>query len=234
MNSKIRVLIAEDEAPIRKFLRAGLAEEQYAVVEASSGKEAITAVATHNPDIILLDLGLPDMDGLVVIKELRSWTTIPIIVLSAREIESDKVEALDSGADDYLTKPFSVVELKARIRVAIRNSQRAREEAGESVFSTTGLRVDFSQRQVFVRDVETHLTPIEFNLLSLMIRHRGKVLTHRQLLCTIWGDAYARETQYLRVFMGQLRRKIESDPSRPKLLTTESGIGYRFKWDGIE
>jgi two-component system KDP operon response regulator KdpE len=187
--------------------------------------------ATRAPDIILLDLGLPDIDGLEVTRRLREWSDVPIIVISAREQEQDKIKALDAGADDYLTKPFGAGELMARIRVAMRH--RALREAGqqESVFILGNLRVDLIRRQVFLKEKEVHLTPIEYKLLTVLIKNAGKVLTHSQLLKEVWGPPYLKETQYLRVYMTQLRHKLEADPARPRFLINEPGIGYRLKLD---
>ena len=187
--------------------------------------------ATRSPDIILLDLGLPDIDGLEVTRRLREWSDIPIIVLSAREQEQDKIKALDAGADDYLTKPFGAGELLARIRVAMRHKLMRQDTTGEPVFILANLRVDMSQRQVFLDEQEVHLTPIEYKLLTVLIQNAGKVVTHSQLLKEVWGPSYSKETQYLRVYMTQLRHKLESDPARPLFLINEPGIGYRLKID---
>jgi two-component system KDP operon response regulator KdpE len=176
-----------------------------------------------------LDLGLPDLDGIEVAKSLREWTDVPIIVLSARGQEHDKIAALDSGADDYLTKPFGIGELLARVRVALRHTDRLDKGEAEPVFEAFGIKVDLATRQIFKGAEELHLTPIEYKLLALLIRHAGKVLTHKQILSEIWGPAYTEESQYLRVYMGQLRHKLESDPARPQLLTTEPGVGYRLR-----
>jgi two-component system KDP operon response regulator KdpE len=180
---------------------------------------------------VLLDLSLPDIDGLEVTKRLREWTQIPIIVISAREQEQDKVRALDFGADDYLTKPFNANELLARIRVALRHSVRGRAGRSEPIFTLYNLRVDLAQRHVFLNDEEVHLTPIEYKLLTVLIRHAGKVITHRQLLLEVWGPAHVNEVQYLRVYMTQLRHKLEAEPARPRFLMNEPGVGYRLKFD---
>lgn len=227
MDNVTTVLIVDDELAIRRFLRASLPEHEFRTLEAESAADAVRLTATHNPDLILLDLGLPDGDGIDVTKRIREWSQIPIIVLSARSDESDKVLALDCGANDYLTKPFGVAELLARIRVALRISKRTDE--GSSSFQTGELKVDFATRQVFLRGKEVHLTPLEYKLLSTLVRHAGKVLTHKDLLTQVWGAAYAKENHYLRVFMGQLRHKIEEEPAKPKFLTTEPGVGYRFR-----
>lgn len=229
MDSKAKILIIEDELPIRRFLRASLPDSAFDIVEAVTGHEGIRAAATHNPDVILLDLGLPDMDGLEVTKAIREWAKTRIIVISARGQESDKIAALDNGADDYLTKPFGVGELLARIRVALRQSKQSESGAAEAVFSAAGLKVDFSTRQVWARGNEVHLTPIEYKLLSVLIQHAGRVLTHKHLLTEVWGAAYANDTHYLRVFMGQLRHKLEENPAKPVQLITEPGVGYRFR-----
>ncbi len=222
------VLLIEDEPAMRRFLRAALGGHGYRLVEAETGVAGLTEAATRNPEVILLDLGLPDMDGLEVTRRIREWTSTPVIVISARGQERDKVAALDAGADDYLTKPFGVEELLARMRVALR---RAAATGGpeEPVFVVGGIHVDQANRQVFVEGVETRLTPTEYRLLTALIRHAGKVLTHRQLLKEAWGPAYQAETQYLRVYMGQLRHKLEPDPARPRYLVTEPGVGYRLR-----
>lgn len=228
MNSAVKILLIEDETPIRKFLQTGLGNT-YQVVEAVCGKEGIHAVATHNPALIILDLGLPDMDGLEVTRKIREFSSIPIIVLSARGQELDKVGVLDAGADDYLTKPFSLGELLARIRVAIRHTERSQQLDQDPVFENNGLKVDLADRKVLLDDNEIRLTPIEFKLLSLLVRNAGKVLTHSQLLSEAWGSAYVRETQYLRVFMKNLRQKLKDNPANPRFIITEPGIGYRFR-----
>lgn len=223
------VLLVEDELQMRRFLRASLKSRGYRLVESETGSDALAQAATHNPDVVLLDLGLPDMDGLEVTRRLREWTATPIIVLSARGQEEDKIGALDGGADDYLTKPFSVPELLARIRVALRHKARTGAEPEEPVFVDGDLRIDLGRRQVCLGDQEIHLTPIEYKLLVTLVRSAGKVITHRQLLKEVWGPAYASQSQYLRVYMGQLRHKLERDPARPKYLITEPGVGYRWK-----
>jgi two-component system KDP operon response regulator KdpE len=225
------ILLIEDEQQMRRFLRITLQSQGYRLVEAATGNEGLLQAASRNPDIVLLDLGLPDMDGLEVTNRLREWTQTPIIVISAREQEQDKVKALDAGADDYLTKPFNANELTARIRVAVRHSVRGRSGRSEPVFTIDNLRVDLSQRQVFLDNKEVHLTPIEYKLLMVLVRHAGKVITHRQLLTEVWGAAHVNEVQYLRVYMTQLRHKLEKDPARPRFLMNEPGIGYRLKFD---
>ncbi len=225
------VLIIEDELPIRKFVRATLGAQGFSFLEASTGSEGTSLAASHHPDIILLDLGLPDTDGLSLIKALRTWTAIPILVISARGKEQDKVTALDAGADDYLTKPFGVGELMARLRVALRHSRLTKKEQEAPTFDLGGLRMDFSKHQVYVDKREIHLTPTEYRLLSVMIRHAGKVVTQRQLLMEIWGPGHESQTHYLRIYIHELRQKLEPDPARPRFLITEAGVGYRFKED---
>lgn len=222
-------LVVEDEPPVRKFLRATLASHGFRVVEAKNASEAIALFTSHNPEIVLLDLGLPDGDGLDVTRKLREFSTAPIIVISARGRETDKVAALDAGADDYLTKPFGTNELLARIRVALRHSALARAPTPEAVLTAGPLAVDLARRLVTLNGTEIHLTPIEYKMLVILAQHAGKVVTHRHLLQEVWGPSYAEQTHYLRVHMAQLRRKLEADPARPKLLTTEAGVGYRLR-----
>lgn len=230
VENKELVLLIEDEPQMRRFLRITLQSHGYRLIEAAGGREGLVHATTRNPDVVLLDLGLPDMDGLEVTKRLREWTNMPIIVISARDQEQDKIKALDLGADDYLTKPFNAGELLARIRVALRHT--ARELAPESpIFILQNLRVDLANRQVFLDDKEVHLTPIEYKLLMVLIRHAGKVVTHKQLLTEVWGAAHADEVQYLRVYMTQLRHKLETDPARPRFFLNEPGIGYRLKYE---
>lgn len=224
------VLVIEDELPIRQFLRATLTGNGYQIVEAATGQDGIRAATMQPPDLVLLDLGLPDMDGLEVQQRLRGWSQVPIIVVSARGQEHDKITALDAGADDYLTKPFNVGELLARIRVALRNRQRV-GHADEPQFRTGGLEVDLALRRVVLGGDEVHLSPIEYKLLTTLVRYAGKVVTHRQLLQEVWGPGHAAETQYLRIYMGHLRRKLETDPARPRYLLTEPGVGYRLQVD---
>lgn len=221
------VLVVDDELQIRRFLRPALEHEEMAVLEAETGTEALVQASTRRPDIVLLDLGLPDMGGISVLTRLREWSGAPVIILTARGEEAQKVEALDKGADDYLVKPFGVEELLARMRAALRRiSQRGLPE--EPVYQSGGLRVDLNQRRVWARGAEVHLTPIEYRLLTTLIRHAGRVLTHQFLLREVWGETYVRETHYLRIFMRQLRHKLEADPARPVHLLTEAGVGYRF------
>jgi len=223
------ILLIEDERQMRRFLRVTLQSESYGVIEAETAADGLSQAAMRNPDIIILDLGLPDMDGLEVIKKLREWSAVPVIIISAREQEGDKIKALDRGADDYLTKPFGVGELLARIRVALRHAVPKDKDQGESVFIADDLKIDFLKRQVHIGTREIHLTPIEYRLLTVLVRNAGRVMTHRQILKEVWGPPYIEQTHYLRVFMNQLRKKIEADSTRPRFLLNEPGIGYRFK-----
>ena len=227
---KSKVLIVEDDAQIRRFLRAGLEAQGYEVHETETGERALAEAAISPPDLVILDLGLPDIDGVQVVKRLREWSLAPILVLSARSREADKIGALDAGADDYLTKPFGMGEMLARIRVALRHRAGIGGE-GTSTFSCAGLRVDFSARRVALDGAEVHLTPIEYRLLATLIRYADKVVTHRQLLKEVWGPAYVERSHYLRVHMAALRHKLEADPARPRFLLTEAGVGYRFSTD---
>ncbi len=223
------VLLIEDEAEIRRFLRTSLPAHGYRLYEATTGVDGLAQAKARNPDIILLDLGLPDMDGTEVIRQVRVWSTIPILVLSAREQEQAKVAALDLGADDYVTKPFGVNELLARMRAALRHVAGPTGEPAEPVFTLGDLKVDLGRRQVFVSGKETHLTPIEYKLLTTLIRYAGKVMTHRQLLKEVWGPLHVDEGHYLRVYMRQLRNKLEKNPAHPRYLVTELGVGYRLR-----
>jgi len=223
------ILLIEDEPQMRRFLRTALDANDYRLVEAETAKEGLAHATSRNPDVILLDLGLPDRDGLEVTRELREWTATPIIVLSARGREEDKVKALDLGADDYLTKPFGVDELLARIRVALRHAAMPPGAPPEPVFEVGELRVDLAARRVWRAGEEVHLTPTEYKLLTTLVRHAGKVLTHRQLLKDVWGATYANQSHYVRVYMAQLRQKIEADPARPRLLLPEPGVGSRLR-----
>jgi two-component system KDP operon response regulator KdpE len=223
------VLLIEDEPQMRRFVTAALRAHQYAVVEAGTAREGLAQAAGRNPDLILLDLGLPDSDGLEVARTIRRSARTPIIVLSARGQEHDKVAALDLGADDYLTKPFGMPELLARIRVALRHAAVPADAPPEPRFEIGDLRVDLLRRQVLRDGEEVHLTPTEYKLLATLVRHAGRVVTHRQLLQEVWGANYVEQTQYLRVYMAQLRHKLERDPTRPRMLTTEPGVGYRLK-----
>jgi len=221
-----RILVVDDELAIRRFLHTVLSAEEFSLHEAEAGHAALAAAAAFRPDVILLDLGLPDMDGIEVIRRIREWSAVPIIVLSVREREDDKVAALDAGADDYLTKPFGVGELLARIRAALR---RSLQQVPEPVFSSGGLQVDLNLRRVTLEGVEVQLTPTEYDILRLFVIHAGKVLTHSQILKQVWGIAYLEQPHVLRVNISNLRRKIEADPSRPRHIITEPGVGYRLR-----
>jgi two-component system KDP operon response regulator KdpE len=231
VNKNPLILVIEDEAPIRRFLKMSLLDHGFAFCEAATGKEGLSKVASERPDLVILDLGLPDTDGLEVTRQVREWSNVPIIVLSAREKENDKVEALDAGADDYLVKPFGIGELMARLRVALRHANRLSEDQLDSNFSFGDIHIDFAKRQILRNTEEIHLTPIEYKLLNTLVRYSGKVVTHKHLLRETWGGEYSDETQYLRVYMAQLRKKLELDPAQPKYLITEPGVGYRLKID---
>ncbi|MFB0921457.1 MAG: response regulator [Oscillospiraceae bacterium] len=224
------ILVADDEKTIRSFLRVSLETQGYRCVEADCGASALMLAVSHNPDILILDLGLPDMDGVDVIKKLRSISQLPIVVVSARGNDREKVEALDAGADDYLTKPFSVSELLARIRVILRHklADYGADSPETFVFTVGGLKVDEEKRRVWLDGEEVHLTPIEYKVLALLIRNQGKVLTHRMIIEKVWGSVTSDDTQSLRVCMGNLRRKLNEDPAQPKYIITEIGVGYRL------
>ncbi len=221
-----QILIVDDELQIRRFLRVSLEANGYDVHETDSGHDAIVKTAQLRPDLIILDMGLPDMDGLEVLKRLREWTKTPVIILSVRDADRDKIAALDAGADDYLTKPFSTEELLARMRVAQRHAQPQEQEA---IFTVGNLQVDFARRLVTRGGEPVKLTPTEYALLRLLIQHAGRVLTHRQILKEVWGPEYVDELHYLRVYFAQLRQKLEDDPTLPKLILTEPGVGYRLQ-----
>jgi len=221
-----RILVIDDEISIRRYLRAALSAQGFQIHEAANGQEAINAAVSFHPDIIILDLGLPDFDGIEVTRRLREWSQTPIIILSVREAENDKIAALDAGADDYLTKPFSTGELMARMRVALR---RQANKSDEPILQVGDLKMDISRRTVMLNDSQISLTPTEYEILRLLLQNAGKVLTHRQLLRQVWGNAYESEMHILRVNISNLRRKIESDPARPHYLLTESGVGYRIR-----
>jgi two-component system KDP operon response regulator KdpE len=223
------VLVVEDESQMRRFLRASLSAHGYRVEEAANAADAMALATSRNPDAILMDLGLPDGDGIDLTRRLREWSRVPIIVISARGREDDKVAALDAGADDYLTKPFGVNELLARIRVALRHAQSAGAAQQESSLEFGDLRLDLARREVTVGGREVHLTPIEYKLLVLLAQNAGRVLTHRQIIREVWGTSYAGQTHHVRVHMAELRKKIEKDPARPRLLVTEPGVGYRLR-----
>jgi two-component system, OmpR family, KDP operon response regulator KdpE len=221
-----RILVVDDEPQIQRFLKPSLSAAGYEVVEAGTGAEALKAVATQAPDLVILDLGLPDMDGKEVIASLRGWSDIPIVILSARDRESEKIAALDLGADDYVEKPFGIGELTARIRTALRH--RGRRDAIPTVMEVDGLTIDPVRRLVSRAGEIVHLTPKEYDLLLLLARHTGRVVTHRTLLTSVWGAAHGDDLHYLRVFIGQLRQKIERDPTQPRIVRTEPGVGYRM------
>jgi len=221
-------VVIEDDPQIRRFLRTVLPTEGFAVFEAETGERGLVEAATRKPDVVILDLGLPDMDGVEVIKRLREWSQVPIVILSARAQERDKVAALDAGADDYLTKPFGVGELTARLRVALRHAAARGAEMSEPAFACGGLGVDLAARRVTVGEREAKLTPIEYRLLAALVKHAGMVVTHRQLLRDVWGPGYVEHTHTLRVHMASLRRKLEANPAQPRYLLTELGVGYRL------
>jgi two-component system, OmpR family, KDP operon response regulator KdpE len=220
-----RILVIDDENEIRRMLQVGLSAHEYTLGEATSGKEGLNQVLIFHPDLVILDLGLPDMDGLDVLRRLREWSQVPVIVLTVRDREGDKVSALDGGADDYVTKPFNMGELLARIRVAMRHAARSEDEP---VLVFDDLTLDLSRRIVLLKQQEIKLTPTEYEILKYLALHAGRVVTHGQLLRAVWGPNYQEHTQYLRVYVGQLRRKIEADQARPRFITTEPGVGYRF------
>jgi two-component system, OmpR family, KDP operon response regulator KdpE len=224
----LTLLVIDDEAQVRRFLRSSLAPADYKLLEAETGEGGLAAASSDHPDVILLDLGLPDVDGVEVTRRLREWTTVPIIILSARGQDQDKVAALDAGADDYLTKPFSLPELLARIRVAARHAEE-RGDKKEPVFETGKLRIDLAERMVTLAGQEIRLTPIEYKLLATLARRAGRVLTYQQLLKEVWGPRYLTHKQYLHVYMGHLRNKLELDSAKPLFLVTEPGVGYRLK-----
>ena len=223
------IIVIEDDPSIRRFLHTSLSTQGFKVFEVDTGKKGIIEVGVRKPDLLILDLGLPDMDGVDIIKTIRSWSTVPIIILSARSDEQQKIHAFDAGADDYLTKPFGFGELLARIRVALRHSMRPYEQSQNDIFITGNLKFDAVNRVVCVDNQEVHLTPIQYRLLMVLVKNAGKVLTHQQILKEVWGPSFKENAHYLRIYMSQLRQKLEADPAQPKLLLTESGIGYRLK-----
>jgi two-component system KDP operon response regulator KdpE len=228
-DNAVSVAVIEDEAPIRKFLRAALSGEGYRVLEAETAREGLRIITQEHPQAVVLDLGLPDRDGLEIVQEVRTWSTVPIVILSARGQEPDKIRALDAGADDYLTKPFGVGELLARLRAALRRAARIAGTGHEQTSITFGrVRVDLAARRVFADDCEVKLTKLEFDLLQTLVQHAGKVLTHSFLLKAVWGPHAAHERHYVRVFMANLRKKLERNPARPEFLLTEQGVGYRL------
>jgi two-component system KDP operon response regulator KdpE len=224
--TKLRILVVDDEMAIRRFLRTSLSAEGFEILEAASGEQALVGAANDRPDLVLLDLGLPDLDGVEVTRRLREWSPVPIIIISVRDREGDKIRALDEGADDYLTKPFGLGELLARIRAALRHTKTAEEQP---VFEAGELLVDFTKRTVKLDGAELALTPTEYGLLRLLASNLGKVITHRQLLREVWGPAYEQDTHLLRVHMSNLRQKLEKDAARPEYIVTEPGVGYRFR-----
>jgi len=226
---KLKIIVIEDDPPIRRFLRTALDTHGFEVFEAATGKQGVIEANSRKADLIILDLGLPDMNGVDVVKAVRAWSEMPIIVLSARSAEAHKIEALDAGADDYLTKPFGLGELLARIRVALRHAAIPPEQTEAGVFETGNLHVDLINRRVYNGDQEIHLTPIQYRLLAVLVKHAGKILTHRQILKEVWGPNSIESPHYLRIYMSQLRHKLESDPAQPKYLLTESGVGYWLK-----
>ena len=228
-DARAAILIIEDEAAIRRVVKSALAAEGYRVIEAATGQRGAIDAATHKPDLAIVDLGLPDFDGIDVIRRIRAWSAMPLIVLSARAQERTKVEALDAGADDYVIKPFGVGELLARVRVALRHAARA--PSGQNLLRLSTATIDLDARRARVGDAEMHLTPIEFRLLACLARHLGLVVTQRQLLTEVWGPTHAADTHYLRIYMKQLRDKFEPDPVRPRHFITETGVGYRLLVD---
>jgi two-component system KDP operon response regulator KdpE len=225
-DSSLKILVVDDERPIRRFLNASLGN-RYTILEAENGGDAIQSTAVNHPDLVILDLGLPDMDGTEVTQRLREWTDVPVIVISVRDSEEDKVAALDAGADDYLTKPFGTSELLARIRVALRHSNKTESES--AIYQNNGLTIDFIKREVRVEDRLITLTPTEYNILKILVTHAGKVLTHHQLIKEVWGGNYEADSHLLRVNVSNLRRKIETDTLKPQYIITEPGVGYRLK-----
>jgi two-component system KDP operon response regulator KdpE len=230
-SDKTTILVIEDEEPLTRFLRATLRSQDYRVIDAATGEAGLRCAASERPDLILLDLGLPDVDGIEVTRRLREWTATPVIVVSARGRERDKVAALDAGADDYLTKPVGVGELLARVRVIGRRLASVRADTGQSVFEVGDLRVDLARHEVTVGGERVHLTPNEIKLLTLLAKNAGRVMTHRSLLTAVWGPGSETEGHYLRVYMNQLRQKVEADPARPRYLRTEPGVGYRLEME---
>ena len=220
-----RILVVDDEKQIRRMLKAALEGYGYDIGEAGSGREGLSQASIFHPDVVILDLGLPDMDGIEVIEHLREWTQVPVIVLSVREHEDDKIKALDAGADDYVSKPFSMGELLARLRAALRRINRSEDEP---VLAFGELSIDLAHRSVTIKGEEVKLTPTEYEVLKYLAQKAGRVVTHRQLLLAVWGSNYQEQSQYLRVYIGQLRRKIEADPSQPAYIITEPGVGYRL------
>lgn len=220
------LLIVEDDLQTRRFLKSSLSHKGWRIIEADNGKTGLVMIKNENPDLVILDIGLPDMDGISVTKRLRQISDLPVLILSARSEEQNKIMALDAGADDYLTKPFGTGELQARIKALLRRSNRS--NPNNEIFETGQLKVDLAQRKAFIADNEVRITPIEFRLLSILVRQAGLVVTHRQILQEVWGAEHIRDQHYLRVYMGQLRHKLEINPARPRYLMTEVGVGYRL------
>jgi two-component system KDP operon response regulator KdpE len=229
--STATLVVIEDDPQIRRFLRTGLSAEPFRIFEAETGRAGLVEAATRKPDLVILDLGLPDLDGVEVVSELRQWYTRPIIILSARSNEQEKIKALDAGADDYLTKPFGIGELLARLRAALRRAARDAGVAAENSIEFGEVRVDLAARRVQRAGSDVHLTPNEYRLLAALVRHAGKVCTHRQLLADVWGPSHVEHGHYLRIYMAQLRHKLEFDPTNPRFLRTEAGVGYRLLVD---
>jgi two-component system KDP operon response regulator KdpE len=223
------IVVIEDDASIRRFLSSSLSRHGFMVYEAETGKQGVIEAGRRKPDLLILDLGLPDIDGIRVIRSIREWSAVPIIVLSARNNESQKIEALDAGANDYLTKPFGFGELRARIRVALRHAFRVDEHGQHEIFQTANIKIDLLNRIVSLDDQPIHLTPIQYRLLSVLTKHAGKVLTHQQILKEVWGPSHQENAHYLRIYMSQLRQKLEANPTQPRILLTESGVGYRLQ-----
>lgn len=228
INTKTTILVIEDDPQIRCFLRTSLHVRGFHIIETGTGERGLQEINKCRPDLVILDLGLPRMDGIAVIRKIREQSNLPIIVLSARSMESDKINALEAGADDYLTKPFGIGELSARLNVSLRHAAHLQEDLNQSVFTVGDLRLDVTTHSVYLGQRNIHLTPIEYRLLLVLIRHAGKVLTHKQLLLLVWGATHSEQTHYIRIYMGQLRQKIEADPTKPRYLLTEVGIGYRL------
>lgn len=224
------IVAIEDDPQICRFLRTSLNAHGFQLFEAATGEQGLVEIGTRQPELVILDLGLPRMDGIAVIRRLREWSNLPVIVLSARSQENDKIAALDAGADDYLTKPFSIGELLARIRVSLRHAAQLAGDNAEPLFTAGELRVDLSRRSVYMGEREIRLTPIEYRLLTVLIHNAGKVLTHRFILLHVWGPGYVEHAHYVRIYMGQLRQKLEADPTHPRYLLTETGIGYRLAY----
>lgn len=225
MDSTNRILVIDDESQIRKLLKVSLKSQGFYIEESHDGRDGINKVAIIKPDLVILDLGLPDMDGKEVIREIREWSNVPIVILTARDQEQEKIEALDNGADDYITKPFGIGELLARIRVCLR---RKTEDENEHIFNFGGLIIDLVNRRITVDNMEIKLTPTEYEIIKVLAQNAGKVITHKQLLKKVWGNAYDNDNNYIRVYIGQIRRKIEPNPAQPCYIITESGVGYRL------